>query len=128
VLGVALGAGAVAAHTATRLTGQPLAIGALAAAQLGVPVAAVTVGTQQHLLRPGEGAGLLLGALITIAAAVSSVRRRGRTSRLGGGAVIMTLHVDGVGYDCAGSGDPPLVFVHGWCCDRTCFAPQCPCW
>jgi Kef-type K+ transport system membrane component KefB len=71
VLGVALGAGALVAHTAMRLTGQPLAVGAVAAAQLGVPVAAVTVGTQQHLLHPGEGAGLLLGALITIAAAVA---------------------------------------------------------
>ncbi|HKY51675.1 MAG TPA: alpha/beta hydrolase [Candidatus Limnocylindria bacterium] len=24
----------------------------------------------------------------------------------------------------AGSGDPPLVFVHGWCCDHTFFQPQ----
>jgi Kef-type K+ transport system membrane component KefB len=72
VLGVVLGAGAVAAHAAMRLTGQPLAIGALAAAQLGVPVAAVTVGTQQRLLHPGEAGGLILGALITIAVAVVS--------------------------------------------------------
>ncbi len=27
-------------------------------------------------------------------------------------------------YDRAGSGDPELVFVHGWCCDRTAFQPQ----
>jgi pimeloyl-ACP methyl ester carboxylesterase len=27
-------------------------------------------------------------------------------------------------YDRAGSGEPPLVFVHGWCCDHTFFAPQ----
>ena len=27
-------------------------------------------------------------------------------------------------YEQAGSGDPPFVFVHGWCCDRTFFAPQ----
>jgi len=27
-------------------------------------------------------------------------------------------------YELAGSGDPPLVFVHGWCCDRTFFQPQ----
>jgi pimeloyl-ACP methyl ester carboxylesterase len=27
-------------------------------------------------------------------------------------------------YDTAGAGDPPLIFVHGWCCDRTFFAPQ----
>jgi hypothetical protein len=52
-----------------RLTGQPLPIGALASAQLGVPVAAATVGSQLHLLEPGEPAALILGALVTIAVA-----------------------------------------------------------
>ena len=27
-------------------------------------------------------------------------------------------------YDVAGAGDPPMVFVHGWCCDRSYFTPQ----
>jgi pimeloyl-ACP methyl ester carboxylesterase len=27
-------------------------------------------------------------------------------------------------YDTAGRGDPPIVFVHGWSCDRSYFAPQ----
>src|SRR5215469_6325777 len=27
-------------------------------------------------------------------------------------------------YDVAGAGDPPMIFVHGWCCDRSHFAPQ----
>ena len=27
-------------------------------------------------------------------------------------------------YDAAGAGDPPMLFVHGWCCDRSYFAPQ----
>jgi pimeloyl-ACP methyl ester carboxylesterase len=27
-------------------------------------------------------------------------------------------------YDESGSGQPPLLFVHGWCCDHTFFAPQ----
>jgi pimeloyl-ACP methyl ester carboxylesterase len=27
-------------------------------------------------------------------------------------------------YDVAGAGDPAMVFVHGWCCDRSYFAPQ----
>jgi pimeloyl-ACP methyl ester carboxylesterase len=27
-------------------------------------------------------------------------------------------------FDDAGVGDPPLLFVHGWCCDRSYFAPQ----
>src|SRR5215471_10196292 len=36
------------------------------------------------------------------------------------------LHRDGVAltYEEAGSGDPPILLVHGWCCDHTCFAPQ----
>lgn len=66
-LGVGLGIGAVLAHAAGRLLGQPLAFAALAAAQLGVPVAAATLGTQEHLLAPGEPSALILGALISIA-------------------------------------------------------------
>jgi pimeloyl-ACP methyl ester carboxylesterase len=27
-------------------------------------------------------------------------------------------------YETAGAGEPPIVFVHGWCCDRSYFAPQ----
>jgi pimeloyl-ACP methyl ester carboxylesterase len=27
-------------------------------------------------------------------------------------------------YDVAGAGDPPMIFVHGWCCDRSYFDPQ----
>src|SRR5439155_3541738 len=60
-LGLALGAGAVATHMAMRLTGQPTAIAALTSAQLGVPVAAATIGSQLGLLKPGESAALLLG-------------------------------------------------------------------
>jgi Kef-type K+ transport system membrane component KefB len=66
-LGVALGVGAVVAHCAGRAFGQPLALGAMAAAQLGVPVAAATLGTELKLLGPGEPSALILGALITIA-------------------------------------------------------------
>lgn len=81
LLGVGLGVGAVLAHCVGRLTGQPLALAALAAAQLGVPVAAATLGTQKHLLSPGEPSALLLGALLTIAvtsvASVLAARRRG---------------------------------------------------
>lgn len=66
LLGVGLGVGAVLAHCAGRLTGQPLALAALAAAQLGVPVAAATLGTQNRLLNAGEPSALMLGALLTI--------------------------------------------------------------
>ncbi|MGF2943803.1 cation:proton antiporter [Mycobacterium sp. Lab-001] len=69
VLGLCLGLGAVLAHSVGRLLGQPLALGVLSAAQLGVPVAAATIGTQEHLLVAGEAAALMLGALLTIAAA-----------------------------------------------------------
>lgn len=68
-LGCALGFGAVVAHCASRLAGQPLPLGVLAAAQLGVPVAAATLGTEEGLLAPGEPAALILAALLTIAAA-----------------------------------------------------------
>lgn len=65
-LGIGLGAGAVIAHCAARLLGQPLALGVLAAAQLGVPVAAATLGIERNLLAQGEPSALILGALIAI--------------------------------------------------------------
>ncbi len=68
LLGAGLGLGAVLAHCAGRLLGQPLTFAVLTAAQLGVPVAAATIGTQQHLLAAGEPAALIFGALLTIAA------------------------------------------------------------
>jgi Kef-type K+ transport system membrane component KefB len=68
VLGAALGIGAILAHAVGRVLRQPLTLAVLSAAQLGVPVAAATVGTEQHLLLPGEPAALVLGAIITIAA------------------------------------------------------------
>jgi Kef-type K+ transport system membrane component KefB len=68
LLGVCLGLGAVLAHAAGRLLGQPLNLAVFTAAQLGVPVAAATIGTQEHLLAPGEPAALMLGAILTIAA------------------------------------------------------------
>lgn len=39
---------------------------------------------------------------------------------------MQTIDVNGaqLGYVEAGSGEPPIVFVHGWCCDHTFFAPQ----
>lgn len=67
VLGVGLGLGAVLVHCAGRLLGQPLTLAVLSAAQLGVPVAAATIGTQEHLLAVGEAAALMFGALLTIA-------------------------------------------------------------
>lgn len=79
LLGLGLGAGALIVHALMRITGQPTAFGVLAAAQIGVPVAAVTVGGQLHLLAPGESSAIILGAVVTIAASavagVVSARR-----------------------------------------------------
>jgi len=69
LLGLALGAAAVAVHALMRVSGQPISLGVLAASQLGVPVAAATLGTQVGVLEPGEAAALMLGALVTVSAA-----------------------------------------------------------
>jgi Kef-type K+ transport system membrane component KefB len=69
LLGLLLGVGALLSHSLTRLNGLPLNLSSLAAAQLGVPVAAATLGTSLHVLAPGESAALILGALVTIAVA-----------------------------------------------------------
>jgi pimeloyl-ACP methyl ester carboxylesterase len=39
---------------------------------------------------------------------------------------MQTLHRGGIAlcYELANGGEPPLVLVHGWCCDHTYFAPQ----
>ena len=70
-LGIALGLAAALTHVVGgRLLGQPVAYGLLACAQLGVPVAAATIGSQLGVLRAGESSALMLGALITIGLAV----------------------------------------------------------
>lgn len=69
LLGLGLGAAAVLAHLVIRLLGQPVSLGALASAQLGVPIAAAAIGEQQQSLMHGEAAALILGALVTIVAA-----------------------------------------------------------
>lgn len=70
LLGVALGLSAVAAHSVLSLTHQPLSLAMLSCAQLGIPVAAVTVGSQLGLLQRGEAPALILGALVSIATAI----------------------------------------------------------
>jgi Kef-type K+ transport system membrane component KefB len=78
VLGLVLGLGAIVVHGAMRATGQPIGLGILAAAQLGVPVSAVTLGEQTGVLAPGEGPAIVLGALVTIAAAAVVSRSAAR--------------------------------------------------
>jgi Kef-type K+ transport system membrane component KefB len=86
-LGAALGLGAVLSHLAPRPTGQPVPIGALAAAQLGVPVAAATLGAQSHLLADGEPAALILGALLTIGIVSIAATRAARMLTTGPGTL-----------------------------------------
>jgi hypothetical protein len=58
-----------------RVSGQRIAAGAVAAAQLGLPVAAATLGSQLGVLHPGEAGAIMLGAVVTIAAATLAGRR-----------------------------------------------------
>lgn len=81
LLGLALGVGAILAHAVGRVLKQPMTLAVLSSAQLGVPVAAATLGTEQHLLQPGEPAALVLGALVTIAATSAAGVIAARTSR-----------------------------------------------
>ncbi|GAA3820409.1 cation:proton antiporter [Nocardioides panacisoli] len=70
LLGVALGLGAAATHLVPLALGQPVSLDLLSAAQLGVPVAAATIGSQTGVLRAGEASALMLGAIVTIGLAV----------------------------------------------------------
>lgn len=68
-LGVCLGLSALALHLLVGvLSHQPWPLAGLTAAQLGVPIGAVALGSELRLLHPGEGSAMLLGALITIVA------------------------------------------------------------
>lgn len=78
LLGVCLGAAAILSHLVARIVGQPLLLAVVASGQLGVPIAAAALGTQLHLLQPGEDAALLIGALLTIAATTVAASARAR--------------------------------------------------
>lgn len=79
LLGLCLGFGTLLVHGSLRILGQPLPLAVLAASQLGVPVAAATIGTQLHLLEPGEAAALILGALVSILASAVAGSRAARS-------------------------------------------------
>lgn len=68
VLGLSLGTAALLVHGVMVVTGQPWPAALITAAQLGVPVAAATLGSTLDLLSSGEGPAMLLGALMTIVA------------------------------------------------------------
>ncbi|WAH99307.1 cation:proton antiporter [Arthrobacter sp. MMS18-M83] len=79
LLGICLGLGTLLVHGSLRVLGQPLPLAVLAASQLGVPVAAATIGSQLHLLEPGEAAAMILGALISIGASTIAGSRAARS-------------------------------------------------
>jgi Kef-type K+ transport system membrane component KefB len=78
VLVVSLAAGTVVVHAAARLLRQPLPLAVLAGAQLGVPIAAVTIGTRGRLLAPGESGAILAAALLSIATTGLAAAAAGR--------------------------------------------------
>lgn len=82
-LGLTLGVGAVLVHATMALTGQPVPVAAVTAAQLGVPVAAAALGTGRGLLGEGEQTALLLGALVTVAVTASLSSRLVALARSG---------------------------------------------
>lgn len=80
-LGLTLGVGAVLVHALPAVAGQPWALALTTGAQLGVPVAAATLGRAEGVLAPGEDAALLLGALVTIAVTAAVSRRVARIAK-----------------------------------------------
>ncbi|GDY33800.1 cation:proton antiporter [Gandjariella thermophila] len=83
VLAALLAGGTLAVHAAAGFLGQPVTLSVLAAAQLGVPVAAVTIATTGHLLTRGEDAAILAAALVTILAAGTAGALASRSQRRG---------------------------------------------
>jgi Kef-type K+ transport system membrane component KefB len=75
VLALGLAVATTLIHALARLLGQPIPLAMLAGAQLGVPVAAVALGTRNALLAPGEGGAILAAAIITLGVATVAGQR-----------------------------------------------------
>ncbi|AMM31295.1 Transporter, CPA2 family [Sinomonas atrocyanea] len=95
VLGLLIGLGAVAAHAVNRVTGLPLPFAIGSAAQLGVPVAAATIGRSLGVLAPGEDAALLLGALLTIGSTTAAASWAAKRAAAAGSAPGSAAPADG---------------------------------
>lgn len=87
VVAAVLAVTTVAIHACARLVGQPLSLAVLAGAQLGVPVAAVTIGTRNGLLLPGEGGALMLAALVSVAVTAVAAGAAARSAPAAGADV-----------------------------------------
>lgn len=86
LLGAVLGLGALLVHCIPVLLRQPWPAAVVTAAQLGVPIAAVSMGETLGTLASGEGAAILLGAMITIGATTLASRRLRLVAEQQGGA------------------------------------------
>ncbi len=83
-LAALLVAGNLVSHlVAARACRLPWGAGLLATAQLGVPVALVTLGGQGGWLRPGEGAAFIAAALVSIGTSAAGGALLTRASRAG---------------------------------------------
>lgn len=85
-LGFVLGLAATALHSLLLISGQPWPLAAATSAQLGVPAAAAALGTSLGVLQPGEGAALLVGALVTVVVTAALSPMIGRLARTGAAA------------------------------------------
>ncbi len=66
LLAAALSIGTICAHATARLFGERLHLALMSGAQLGVPVAAVTIGQASGELTPAQSAAILASALVSI--------------------------------------------------------------
>ena len=66
ILAILLCCAALISHLPSALFGQPRRNIFLASAQLGIPAAAVTLGSENHLISAGQSGAIMLSALITI--------------------------------------------------------------
>lgn len=71
----ALGAGTLLLHLVPRAFGQSWPQSLMSSAQLGVPAAAVAIGTAAGVLNGGQGAAILAAALVSILATTLAARR-----------------------------------------------------
>ena len=66
ILAILMCFGALIAHLPSALFAQPKRNIFLASAQLGIPAAAVTLGSENHIVTAGQAGAIMLSALITI--------------------------------------------------------------
>ncbi|MEN9715979.1 MAG: hypothetical protein RJA35_1446 [Actinomycetota bacterium] len=76
-LALMLGIGAIAVHMLPVFLGLRFRFAVASSAQLGVPAAAVAIGFAQHSLSAGQGAAIMLGALMTLAATAVAAAAKG---------------------------------------------------